>query len=82
MMIERQVIVTWHTPDEKLPTEFETVVATFSGKSSTAEYDHAFCLIEWCGDHWDMDGMDIDLTDYIVHAWCDLEPYGMSEVRK
>ena len=75
-MIERQVIVTWYTPEEKLPKEFETVVATISGKTESVEYDHALCLIEWCGDQWDVSMMDVDLTEFVVHAWCDLEPYG------
>lgn len=30
-MIERQVIVTWYTPEEKLPAEDEGVIATVSG---------------------------------------------------
>lgn len=30
-MAARQDIVTWHTPEEKLPTECDTVVITFSG---------------------------------------------------
>lgn len=75
-MIERQVIVTWYTPAEKMPEEFETVIATISGKSDSMEYDHAFGLVEWTGDQWDVSMVDIDLAEYVIHAWCDLEPYG------
>ena len=75
-MIERQVIVTWHTPAEKLPEKFQTDVATISGKGIGVKYDHAFGLIEWTGDQWDMDMVDVDWTEFVVHAWCDLEPYG------
>ena len=32
MMIERQVIVTWYTPEEKLPADDNFMVVTISGK--------------------------------------------------
>ena len=77
-MIERQVFVTWFTPEEKMPKEGETVVITFSGKAKHATYDHTFGLAEWYSEYgWDMDGVDIDLEEFEVHAWCDLEPYGV-----
>ena len=41
-MIERQVIVTWHKPDEKLPEEGVFVVVSFSGKAGNIRYDHTF----------------------------------------
>ena len=75
-MIERQVIVTWYTPAEKLPEKYEIVVATISGRTGSVEYDHTFGLIEWTGDQWDLSMVDVDLTEFVVHAWCDLEPYG------
>ena len=77
-MIERQVFVTWYTPEEKVPPEGETKVITFSGRSPNVIYDHAFGLAEWYddGEGWDMSGIDADLTDFTIHAWADLEPYG------
>jgi hypothetical protein len=39
---ERQVIVTWYDPAEKLPPEGEDVVVTFSGKiNKYISYEHA-----------------------------------------
>lgn len=75
-MIERQTIVTWHTPDEKKPPEGDIVVVTISGRiSKNVEYDHAFALAEWYeNDGWALS--DIEADDFTVHAWCDLVPYG------
>ena len=73
-MIERQMFVTWYTPKEKLPKEGEIVIATISGKGKNITCDHAFALAEWYPD----DGFeipDIDLDEFTVHAWCDLQPY-------
>lgn len=73
-MIERQVIVTWYTPAEKLPEEDISVVATVSGKSGSNHYDHAIVNLCWCEDEgWYSDDCDFDCL--IVHAWCDLKPY-------
>ena len=41
-LIERQVIVTWHTPEEKLPPVGEIVVASISGRRGDISYDHAY----------------------------------------
>ena len=40
-------------------------------------YDHALALAEWYDDGfgWGLTD-DIKLTEFTVHAWCDLEPYG------
>lgn len=82
-MIERQVIVTWHTPEEKLPPEYMTVVATISGKTKRTDhdvfitYDHALAVMEWADDGcgWiKVDGPELE--ELIVHAWCDLDAYG------
>lgn len=78
-LIERQVIVTWHTPEEKLPEKGETVVATVSGRTRGAEYVSAFALLTWDGIEWNL--IDIHLDEFTVHAWCDLEPYGMQGVK-
>lgn len=76
-MIERQVFVTWHTPDEKLPPEGDIVVVTISGKTKNMEYDHAFALAEWYSDGLGFELLSETLDEYTVHAWCDLLPYGI-----
>lgn len=74
--IERQVIVTWHTPDEKLPEEGVFTIITFSGKRGSVTYDHAFGIADWDndGEGWIIEGIDGN-EGITVHAWCDLEPY-------
>ena len=76
-VIERQVIATWYTPEEDLPEEGEIVVATVSGKSGNVKYDSTFALVEWWKDTgWVMSEDDKQMDEFVVHAWCDLEPYG------
>lgn len=75
-MVERQVITTWYTPDQKLPPEDIFVVATISGKLGNVTYDHALTLATWYEDEgWVIDGLLAEPNGFIVHAWCDLEPY-------
>lgn len=72
--IERQVIVTWFRPAEKLPEEDMAVVATISGVAGSTEFHHALALIFWSkSDGWY--STDYSFDSLIVHAWCDLEPY-------
>ena len=79
---ERQVIVTWYTPEEKLPPEYISVVVSISGHVGHAHFDHALEVAEYADDGcgWMIYGMpdneDIDIT---VHAWCDIEPYGFTK---
>ena len=75
-MIERQTIVTWYTPEEKMPNEGDITVVTISGKRGGVTYDHSFALAEWFndGDGWNL--TDIDMDEFTVHAWADLTPYG------
>ena len=74
-MVERQVFVTWYTPEEKLPKEDTTVLVTVSGIGKNFSYSHAFALAEWCGpDGWFLN--DVELDEFDVHGWCDIEPYG------
>ena len=76
MTIERQTIVTWYRPDEKLPPEGDIVVATVSGRrGKNITYDHAFALVSWFPDGLGFALEDIHLDEFTVHAWCDLEPY-------
>lgn len=74
MWIERQVIVTWHTPDEKVPDPDVMVVATISGKTNSIEFDHTLAVLMWSKEiGWY--SLDWDYEYLIVHAWCDLDPY-------
>ena len=76
-MIERQVIVTWHTPAEKLPPVEEEVIVTISGNSKHTTYDHVFALAVWEGEFgWALTDYQDIIDEFTVHAWCDLEPYG------
>lgn len=74
-LIERQVIVTWYTPAEKLPPQDGLVICTINGEADGVKFDHAMVMLEWD----DNDGwwsMDYSFTELEVLAWCDLEPYG------
>ena len=74
-MVERQVFVTWYTPEERLPKENTTVLVTVSGIGHNFSYSHAFALAEWNEpDGWFLN--DVELDEFTVHAWCDIEPYG------
>ena len=85
-VIERQVFVTWYTPEEKMPEEGEiTIVSVSANIGPNVEFDHTFALAEWyddgCG--WSFtDNVALDTLAMVrpealtVHAWCDLEPYG------
>ena len=76
-MKERQVIVTWYTPEEKLPSEDEIVVVTASGEDGHMKYDHALLTASFADDGcgWMFVGCSDD-ADLTVHAWADLEPFG------
>ena len=87
MIIERQVIVTWYTPEERLPEEGIINVATVSAKIGNTTYDHAFVMAEWYDDEegWYFHDELLNQTrtsNVTVHAWCDLEPYGIGRNAK
>lgn len=78
-MIERQVIVTWYTPEEKLPEEDVFTIVTISGKIYNVTYDHAFAIATYYkNEGWVFDDMFLDVgnRELTVEAWADLEPYG------
>ena len=78
-MKEKQVIVEWYEPSEKLPSEDIKVVATINGRAGNSTFDHAFMLMSWCRDEgWYSLGIVFDELE--VLAWCDLMPYGYKEV--
>lgn len=76
---ERQVIVTWYRPAEKVPPADYSTIITFSGKSKNVEYKHALGIASYFpGEGWMIDGMDENASDRMtIEAWADLEPYGM-----
>ena len=74
-MIERQTIVTWRTPNERVkPPIGVSVTATVSGKKGGAIYNHVLMQVERWDDGWKL--CDAEMDELQVHAWCDLEPYG------
>ena len=74
-MIERQVIVTWYTPEEKLPPEDMGVIATVSGNvNGTLIFERALQTAYYDKkEGWYSE--EYSFTELTVHAWCDLEPY-------
>lgn len=81
---ERQVIVTWYKPEEKLPPDETRVVVTFSGITKDTIYSHVIGVAWCCSEYecvepaWQIDGLSIDDTVKMhVEAWADLKPYGM-----
>lgn len=82
--IVRQDIVTWYTPDERMPEEDVAVIVTFSGKVGNKTFVHAIGTATFYAEGWHVDGVDdIDLNrndnSITIEAWCDLEPYGGAE---
>lgn len=78
-LVERQVIVTWHDPEEKTPEEGLIVPLTISGNTRNITFDHALVMGEWYeGEGWCIEPYDFTLkyATLTVHAWADLEPYG------
>ena len=80
-MIERQKVITWFTPEEKLPTDENMVVVTLSGKDGNITHDHALGIANWYDSEegyvisgWAVEGLS-DSAEFVIHAWCDLEPY-------
>lgn len=73
-MIERQVIVSWYDPEEKLPEEDLIVIATVSGKADGLRLERTLLPICYGGNEgWY--SPDLQLEEITVHGWCDLEPY-------
>ena len=75
-MTERQVIVTWYTPEEKMPPEDLFVVVTFSGRDGNGIYEIAMGVATWSYDGlgWLVTGLGED-AEFTIHAWADLLPY-------
>ena len=82
--IVRQDIITWYTPDERMPEEDVAVIVTFSGKVNNKTFTHAIGTAIYYDHGWDVVGIDeIDYqrgdNNITIEAWCDLEPYGGAE---
>ena len=72
--VNRQVIVTWFTPEEKLPEEDIGVLATVTARANNREFVRAILTVFYCkSEGWYE--LDYGFTELTVHAWCDLEPY-------
>ena len=49
-MVERQTIVTWYKPEEKMPEPCHFVVTCISFRADQITYDHALVLANWADD--------------------------------
>ncbi len=77
-MIERQVIVSWFTPEEKLPPEGEGVVVTVNGRVRRTTYENALTMAYYYKeDGWffEDDYLNTKEAEIAVKAWCDIDPY-------
>lgn len=79
-VVERQVIVTWHKPEEKLPEDGVFVVVSYSGPlGKNITCDHALMIATWFddGQGWvlELGRTCLKANKGTIHAWADLEPY-------
>ena len=79
-LVERQVIVCWHKPEEKLPEEGTFVVVSYSGPlGKNITCDHALMIGSWFDDGlgWMIEGFPnyLSTNKGTIHALADLEPY-------
>ena len=74
-MIERQTIVTWFTPEEKLPEDDVCVLATVTATVGNKRFIRTVLPVFYCKDEGWYE-LDYGFSKMKVHAWCDLEPYG------
>jgi len=79
MLVERQVFVTWYRPEEKLPEDGIFKPVTVSGRVRNITFDHSLAIgAYFSGEGWYFDFCKTqeEMDQIVVHAWCDLEPYG------
>ena len=74
-MVERQVIVTWYTPKEKLPEDCTSVLCTISGTADGVVFERAILPLEYADDQYGWLSYEYDFQELTVHAWCDLDAY-------
>ena len=73
-LVQKQVIVQWYTPEERIPQNDLTVLATVSGKAKGVEFGHALMIMIYdTEDGWF--SMEYEFDELTVHAWCDIDPY-------
>ncbi len=69
-------VLRWWNPRQCKPKEGEIVVATVSYNVGSCHCDHVLEEVWW----WKEIGYELtdgdDVDNLVVHAWCDLEPYG------
>ena len=72
--VERQVIVSWFTPEERTPDPDIIVQATISGSAKSIRFKRTIVPLLYSeNEGWY--SLDYDFEELTVHAWCDLEPY-------
>ena len=76
-MKERQVIVSWYTPSEKLPESDNIVLATVNAKAHGFIWNKTFMLLEYSHHDQCWYALDVEVKpdELEVLAWCDIEPY-------
>lgn len=74
-LVQKQVIVQWYTPEERVPQNDFAVLATVSGKAKGVEFKHVLMIMIYDTEEgWF--SMEYEFDELTVHAWCDLRPYG------
>ena len=82
-MIERQVIVTWYKPEEKLPpSSLDEVLCTVCGKSDYCTYDHVLDFMGYDEKIGWFPWEEEKYKEFEVIAWCDLKAYGLKGGKK
>lgn len=73
-LVQKQVIVQWYTPEERVPQNDFAVLATVSGKANGVEFKHALMIMIYDTEEgWF--SMEYEFDELTVHAWCDIDPY-------
>lgn len=80
-MKERMIINTWYELSEKYPPRDEIVLCTINGLSNHLIYKDTFALLIWTGENW-VSTEGVDFEELEVLAWCDIEPYGITNRKK
>ena len=73
-LVQKQVIVQWYTPEERVPQNDFAVLATVSGKAKGVEFKQALMIMIYDTEEgWF--SMEYEFDELTVHAWCDIDPY-------
>ena len=74
-----QTVVTWYDPMDRLPDEPDMVIVSLSGFGRNIKCDHMLAVASYDEEvGWIIDSIDpaFSFRKFVVHAWCDLVPYG------